>query len=356
MAIPFRQVFRHASAERDKAAAVRVTAAGLDGAVGYGEGCPREYVTGESLSSATRFIERHRDSVAATVHDLASLKAWMADRRDEIDRNPAAWGALELALLDLLSRQASLPVEAYLGLPRLGSVFAYTAVIGVGSAEQSAATLAQYRTLGMTDFKLKLSGDPAVDGRIIGLLRDAPPRRVRVDANNLWSDLAAARDHLLGLDYPFFAIEEPFQAGRYDLMQALGEAIDARIILDESALGVDQIAPLAANPERWIVNLRVSKMGGLLRSLEVIEACRRHGIAIIVGAQVGETSLLTRAALTAATAAGDLLIAQEGAFGTFLLTADPFEPELRFGAGGQLEIASHGLADRPGFGLRPREP
>jgi len=272
----------------------------------------------------------------------------------EIDRNPAAWCALELALLDLFARRAGVPVEDYLGLPRLRSTFEYTAVIGVTSAEQCAALVGQYRQLGMSDYKIKLSGDPAADRANLEALRAARPARVRADANNLWSDIAMARRYLEALDLKFFAIEEPFEAGMYDAMSVLGAALDARIILDESALRIDQLEHLAKDPARWIVNVRVSKMGGLLRSLAFVERCRAYGIPVIVGAQVGETSLLTRAALTVANAAGDKLIAQEGAFGTYLLESDPCEPELRFGAKGGLDIGALGLPDRPGFGLRVR--
>ena len=81
-------------------------------------------------------------------------------------------------------------------------------------------------------------------------------------------------------------------------------------------------------------------MGGLLRSLDVVQAARTAGIGVIVGAQVGETSLLTRVALTVAQAAGPSLVAQEGAFGTFLLERDICDPPLMFGAGGILEASS----------------
>ena len=123
------------------------------------------------------------------------------------------------------------------------------------------------------------------------------------------------------------------------------------IILDES---VTRIADLDALPDpaaQWIVNVRVSKMGGLLRSLDVVAAARRRGIRIIVGAQVGETSLLTRAALTIATAAGNLLVGQEGAFGTHLLAADVCDPPLMFGRGGILTWTSQDAARLPGFGI-----
>ena len=78
-------------------------------------------------------------------------------------------------------------------------------------------------------------------------------------------------------------------------------------------------------------------MGGLLRSLQVVEAARAAGVGLVVGAQVGETSLLTRAALTVAHAGRDVLVAQEGAFGTFLLTEDICDPPLMFSAGGALD-------------------
>ena len=57
------------------------------------------------------------------------------------------------------------------------------------------------------------------------------------------------------------------------------------------------------------------------------------GIGIIVGAQVGETSILTRASLAVMNEhAAITLIAAEGAFGTLLLEHDLTEPCLMFGS------------------------
>ena len=107
---------------------------------------------------------------------------------------------------------------------------------------------------------------------------------------------------------------------------------------------------LAAEPERWIVNLRISKMGGLLRSLAVADAVAQRGMKLIVGAHVGETSVLTRAALTVAHAFRDVVIAQEGAVGTHLIAHDVADPPLMFGAGGVLDAGAAGLAPT-GWGL-----
>jgi L-alanine-DL-glutamate epimerase-like enolase superfamily enzyme len=114
---------------------------------------------------------------------------------------------------------------------------------------------------------------------------------------------------------------------------------------------VDQLASLGGPPDRWIVNVRVSKMGGLPRSLHVVGAACEAGSGIIVGAQVGETSLLTRAALPVAQAAGASLAAQEGAFGTRLLARDVCDPPLIFGPAGVLETDAFPALRRPGFGI-----
>src|SRR5262249_29401267 len=155
----------------------------------------------------------------------------------------------------------------------------------------------------------------------------------------------AAIDCLRALDYPFFAIEEPLGPNQYVDLARIAGALGCPIVLDESFLRIGQLARLQSTPPQpapaqWLINVRVSKMGGLLRSLAVVDAARRARLGVIVGAQVGETSLLTRAALTVAHAAGDALVAQEGAFGTRLLTRDVCDPPLMFGAGGVLDVSA----------------
>lgn len=354
--IPFKTAFAHASASRDAMQSLWVEARLSGALIGYGEGCPREYVTGESLQGALDFVAAIRADVCREVRDLASLRRWTAAHEADIDRNPAAWCAVELALLDAFGRRHGRSVESLLDLPGLSGKFRYSAVIGDGSAPRFAAELTRYREAGFRAFKIKLSGDPQRDLDKVAALQAAQiaPAAVRADANNLWADAATAAASLKVLDYAFWALEEPLQAGDLEGMERIAVSTGAAIILDESVLRAGQLARLGAAPSRWIVNLRVSKMGGLLRSLALLEQLRGMGLRVIVGAHVGETSLLTRAALTVASAAGDALLAQEGAFGTHLLAHDVVDPALMFGPGGVLESAQ--LSGLAGFGLDPRIP
>ena len=352
LTIPFHAAFKHATAERRTTQTLWVTAHGSGGAVGHGEGCPREYVTSESLSTAHSFVAQNRSDWLDSIRDFDTLSHWTNRHRAEIDSNPAAWAAVELAILDLIGKETGRSVESVLELPEINGRFCYTAVIGDGSPEQFNAQLSAYLKTGFWAFKIKLSGDPERDATKTQALEHAgvSPTAVRADANNLWSDADTAIRHVDGLGFPFFAVEEPLSPRDYEGMQRIASALDTRIILDESLVRSDQLALLGGPANRWIINLRVSKMGGLLRSLELVSAARLRDLQVIVGAQVGETSLLTRAALTVANWSRDLLIGQEGAFGTHLLTRDVIQPSIMFGPRGELDATSLPVG-RGGFSL-----
>ena len=313
---------------------------------------------GALASTSRRKRSAHRADWLAGLHDVQDLADWGNCHRVEIDAHPAAWTAVELALLDLCGRVEGRPAEALLGLAPLTGSFRYTAVLGDMSLDQFEAQLARYLGMEFREFKIKLSGDRARDRSRVQALRRAgvAPDAVRADANNLWNDADTAIRDLAALDYPFFAVEEPVRAGDFSAMRRLALALDTNIILDESMLRVDQLHQLDGSDVHWIANVRVSKMGGLLRSLEFIEAARGRGLSIIVGAHVGETSLLTRAAMTVAMQASDLLLGQEGAFGTHLLSSDIVDRPVMFGRGGVLQAAASGIGSLPGLGLSVVQP
>ena len=351
--VPFRAVFRHASASRSRAENLIVAARSADGLTGYGEGCPRDYVTGETMEGGAAFIRRNAQAIADAVTDGPSLRAWADAHRSEIDAHPAAFCAIELAALDLFGKAEGAPIEEIIGAPRLDGRFAYSAVLGDSPYLVYRLQFYRYRRKGFTDFKVKVSGDTGRDRRKMRAFhrKRGPELRVRLDANNLWDDADECIASLNALGGTAWAVEEPLRAGDLAGFERVSEQCGVGVILDESLLRASQLDELAGFG-RWIVNVRVSKMGGIGRSLEVVERAARLGMGVIVGAQVGETSILTRAGLTVMQAAGGALMASEGAFGTHLLREDLTAQSLMFGDGGILTPPDGGA---PGLGLSVRE-
>ncbi len=348
--IPFKQAFAHATAIRSCTESILVKAELSNGFVGVGEGCPRKYVTGETIRTTTSFFDAHREAWQQ-FNGLEGLKAWMTVNMQDIDKNPAAWCAVELALFDCWGQDQGQSIEALLNLDELTGQFHYSAVLGTENTATFEKQAQQFAALEFFDFKVKVTGNLEADRQKIEFLKQLPIKklRIRLDANNFWKTSAEAVAYLKSLNYPFFAIEEPLPVGDYDGCRQISQQLGLPIILDESFLRMEQLKHLQADPPTWILNIRISKMGGILRSIAIAKEAKAIGLPIIIGAQVGETSILTRAALTVANHYRDILLAQEGAFGTYLLEHDITDTPLMFGKCGRLDPDP--ISCQPGLGL-----
>jgi len=350
--IPFKISFKHNTADRSSTQSILVTAQSKNGNKGYGEGCPRTYVTSEDIDTSILFFKKHKESIQK-ITSLGDLKIWMNNKEKDIDNNPAAWCAIELALLDLLGKEENKTIEELLCLPKLDGDFQYTAVLGSSKLENFVLQMNQYKQIGFNDFKMKLSGDFEDDFQKIYFFNQSNNTNstIRVDANNLWNTSSETIDYMKKLNFTCFAIEEPIQINQYEELSTIANGLETKIILDESFLRKEQFQYLNQNPIHWIINIRISKMGGILRSLDIAKEASSLNIRIIIGAQVGETSILTRAALCVANNHKQNLVAQEGAFGTHLLKNDLIKEALMFGKKGILSINSFSHISRVGLGI-----
>lgn len=342
--IPLRTTFKQASSARNLGESIWCKAQ-RGNLTGYGEGCPRIYVTNETVETGLIWLKERLSELSNKCNSLVGLKKWMTDNRAMIDQHPAAFCAIETALLDLFAREKGQSVEALLGLTPPQNIYQYTAVLGDSSEEKFKALIQRYLSMGFTDFKVKVNGQLAEDQQKLKNIRllcqqnKVTNYRIRLDANNLWArQTNIAIDYLAQLEGPFLGIEEPIEPKNYQDLSQISEALNIPIILDESLCNLIDLANLNQVSGQFIVNLKVSRIGGVLRTLELITALKKVNKSIIIGAHVGETSVLTRAGMIAAKAAGQQLIAQEGGFGTILLEKDMVYPSLSLGTGGTIDL------------------
>ena len=146
VAVPLKRVVRHASFERSVSEnlVVRVTLA--DGLVGYGEGVPRPYVTGETVESTFAALEAHDwaqivgrpANFAQVVERLESLTL------PEIEVGPAGHGGqrrsvrLELAVLDAYGRRFGESVGRAVELAKVDGLERFAeAAVASGTAGRS---------------------------------------------------------------------------------------------------------------------------------------------------------------------------------------------------------------------------
>jgi len=130
-------------------------------------------------------------------------------------------------------------------------------------------------------------------------------------------------------------VEQPVFCGPAELA-ALARRCELPLMADESLRTSADARELLAEPARVWWNVRLSKNGGLLRSLELIRAAAGAGVTVVCGCMVGESGILSAAQRRLLEAAGPAVRSVEGNYGRFLLGDDLTVPSPRFGYGGRL--------------------
>jgi L-Ala-D/L-Glu epimerase len=109
------------------------------------------------------------------------------------------------------------------------------------------------------------------------------------------------------------------------------------VMADESLVTLDQARRLIDLGACDYFNIRLSKNAGISGSLAIAKLAQEAGIKIQVGAQVGETGILSAAGRTFAAHLPTLAFA-EGSFGTWLLAEDVTFENIAFGYGGRAPL------------------
>ena len=341
--LPFRFSFEHALAERGSSINVYVKVTLADGTVGFGEGVPRSYVTGETPEAALDAVHQRYapalvgrkltepDDVPGALDDAAAAATASAAAAAPPG---AAWCALELALLDAAGHRFGLPVSHWLG-PVQAPTVTYDAVLPFARTAAVAPLAVIVRSLGIIQVKLKVGRD--VDGDLdrLRLLRRVLGRHadLRVDANCAWTAEQALASIERMRRYGISAVEQPVAADELDGLERLTAACPELIIVDESLRTVAEAQALVESKACDGFNIRVSKCGGLRSSMRIAEIAADAGLTVVVGAQVGESGILSAAGRHLAACVAPRYV--EGSAGPLLLREDITSERVLPGRGGR---------------------
>lgn len=210
-------------------------------------------------------------------------------------------------------------------------------VISADSPADAAALAKRMATLGIRQIKIKLG--TAQDAARLQAVQKAVGDKIelRADANGAWNaDDAIDRLRRLAV-FKLRAIEQPVRADDLVGMKRVRDETGIAVMADESLVTAQQARSLIELGACDLFNIRISKCGGISGSLAIAKLAQQAGIKVQVGAQVGETGILSAAGRTLAAYLPDITFA-EGSFGTWLLSEDITVENVAFGYGGRAPL------------------
>jgi L-alanine-DL-glutamate epimerase-like enolase superfamily enzyme len=339
--LPLRFPIEHSLAHNTHTNSIIIRLHDESGLVGYGEGIPRPYVTGESEDHSQSFIRKHaNDLILDQTIDPNDAFGWLMRKlpEAEMDSTPAAACAIETALLDLTGQALAIPVGDLLGGTKRSEVV-YGAVLPFTSPELLDRLLPQALAMGISEVKLKVGR--ADDLERLAKLREVLGEgvRLRVDANACWNlDEATERINAMA-PYRVEAVEQPVSADDISGLTALRQAVAPLIIADESCCTPGQTRDLIQSKAVDGFNIRLSKCGGPARTMAIIDMALQAGLKTQLGCQVGELGVLSAMGRHLACAREELIYL-EGSLGKYYLQSDVIKEDLSFGLGGKAPALS----------------
>ncbi len=185
---------------------------------------------------------------------------------------------LDIACWDILGKACGQPVCTLLG-GRYEDDFVLYRAISQESPEEMAGKVKGYRDEGYRRFQLKVGGDPDVDiERIKAVSQQLQPGdKLVADANTGWLPheamrvVRAVRDIDVYIEQPCLSYEECLSIRRHT---------DHPFVLDENIDGMDVLLKGRKDLAMDVVNIKISKFGGLTKAKQARDLCVDLGIAM----------------------------------------------------------------------------
>ena len=249
------------------------------GITGWGECCPlgSAYLPAYALGVRSGLAEIAPKVIGLDPRDLGVLNRHM----DAVLRgHPYVKAAIDVACWDILGKASGLPCYQLLGGRAQDEIRLYRAISQI-EPEAMARNVAGYRAEGYTKFQLKVGADADSDiARIRACRSILEPGDILVaDANTGWTMHEAARVVNAVRDVDVY-IEQP--SPTYEECLATRRRSPLPFVLDEVIGGVGDLMRGIADGAMDVINLKISKVGGLTKARQMRDLCIAAGIPMTI--------------------------------------------------------------------------
>ena len=248
-----------------------------DGHIGYGECCPLGpfYLPSYGAGVRAGIKELGPHLIGQNPIETGKLNQLM----DQCMKgHPYVKSPIDIACWDIKGQVTGMPICEMLG-GRYGDDFVLYRAISQIEPEAMATNVKKYRDEGYRRFQLKVGGNPDEDIERIKLASAvlSPGDKLIADANTGWLMHEAARV-VRAVDDIDVYIEQPCET--YEECLSIRERTSHPFILDEVINDIDILVRGHADRAMDVVNIKISKFGGLTKAALARDLCVKLGIAM----------------------------------------------------------------------------
>jgi L-Ala-D/L-Glu epimerase len=264
-----------------------------NGTTGIGEGSPSLSSGGETPET---IIAAVRDIGTALVGRDATQWRYLAGLLlTNFGAHSCARAAVEMALLDALTRTYNIPFYKYFG--GAGYLIETDMTVPIVSADHARELATKITGRGIQKIKVKLSGNLADDeARVVAVHGGAPHAAIMLDGNQGFSPPTALR--LISLlerrDILPTLFEQPLHRDDWNGMAALTARSSIPIAADEMVHTPADALRVVQMGAAHVINIKLMKCT-FLGALDIIGICRAAHVGLMIGAMM-ESRLATAAA------------------------------------------------------------
>ncbi len=274
------------------------------GLSGWGECSPFPVITGESQDTCIA-VAKHFSQLLKG-RDALDIEGNMALLNSVIAGNSTAKSAFDMALYDLASKHAQLPLYRFLGGEKKSIETDIT--IGIDRPDKMQEKAAGYISQGATMLKVKLGKNAKEDVIRIQKIREAVGNevKIKIDANQgyLYEEALYVLNAMGELDIQF--CEQPLRSWNDHLLPSLVEQSPVKIMADESIYHHYDAIRLIKTKATDYLNIKFSKSGGILEALRINQVAKEAGVKCMIGGML-ETRLALAAKVHFAYAASNVV-------------------------------------------------
>lgn len=306
--------------------------------VGYGCAAPDKVVTGEYPKDVERAINTII-SPYLVGKDPFEYALVLTELKKLLGKRSSALAMVDMALFDLVSKKAEVPLYKFLGGFRKSIPTSIT--IGILSLDDTLKQAREYIQQGFSIIKVKGGDDLQSDvEKMIKLYENFPKVTLRFDGNQGYSvkesiAFVNATSHI-GIEI----FEQPTKLEDEERLGLVTNQVDIPIMADESLKTLTDAFRLAQNERVDMVNIKLQKVGGILVGMHINSVAKAANLEAMVGC-IDECGMGIAAGLHFALSRPNIKYADLD--GHLELEEDPYKAMFRLEKGILYPLETYGL-------------